>query len=423
MVPPRPTTLFEESEAQLNSSSPEDRSGSQRSSVRFPDSWASVHFDLLRGLAAFFVLFSHWRNLLFIDYHQVTGDHLLSAGFYILSAAGHQSVIVFFVLSGYFIGGTVFRSLERNQWAWSSYLLRRIVRLWTVLIPALFLCLFWDRLGIHLRIAPDLYAGWGHSVMIQFDVSKVLSPRIFLGNLFFLQTIVSPIFGSDGALWSLANEFWYYILFPLALITFWPAQRKLNRFLCAALFVLAARFIGANMLMDFPIWLAGVVLFKLPPPPLAPASAKVLRIAASFLYAPVFFGILHLPGVGGLNADYLLTVVTMIYFWILLSAKDRYDFRARSVRVSRELARFSYSLYALHVPFLLFLAALTVRDSRWSPTPLHILAGLGILIAGLVYAYVIAFFTEFRTDAIRQRLAPLLGIADAPPILPSNPLP
>jgi peptidoglycan/LPS O-acetylase OafA/YrhL len=104
-------------------------------SIQFPATWASVHFDLLRGLAAFFVLFEHWRNLFFVDYPHITAYRLPFAVFYALASAGHQSVIVFFVLSGYFIGGTVFRSVERNQWAWSSYLLRRLVRLWTVLIP------------------------------------------------------------------------------------------------------------------------------------------------------------------------------------------------------------------------------------------------------------------------------------------------
>ena len=41
-------------------------------------------------------------------------------------------------------------------------------------------------------------------------------------NAFFLQTIVGPTFGSNGPLWSLAYEWWYYVLFPLALGAVWP---------------------------------------------------------------------------------------------------------------------------------------------------------------------------------------------------------
>ncbi len=97
--------------------------------ARFSDQWTSVHFDLLRGLAAIFVLIGHWRNLFFLDFSELTVHRALLFVPYILTGAGHQSVILFFVLSGYFIGGTVFRAIEQDRWEWSGYLLRRFVRL------------------------------------------------------------------------------------------------------------------------------------------------------------------------------------------------------------------------------------------------------------------------------------------------------
>ena len=50
------------------------------------------------------------------------------------------------------------------------------------------------------------------------DTTQLLAPHILFSNIFFLQGIYTPTFGTDGALWSLANEFWYYLLFPLGLI-------------------------------------------------------------------------------------------------------------------------------------------------------------------------------------------------------------
>ena len=390
-------------------------------SVQFSATWASVHFDLLRGLAAFFVLFEHWRNLFFVDYPQITAYRLPFAIFYALASAGHQSVIVFFVLSGYFIGGTVFRSIERNQWTWSGYLLRRLVRLWTVLVPALLLCLFWDRLGIHLRLAPALYTGHVANNMVG-DVVPALTVRVFFGNLFFLQTIRTTVFGSDGALWSLANEFWYYLLFPLGLIALWRTQRPSHRMLCAALFGITAWFIGRAMFLAFPIWLAGVALFKLPPPAFSPRTARYLRIGSSLLYAPVFFAFGRLPWITGNNRDYLLTVITTLFLWILLSANTPHPSRTRAVRISRDFARFSYTLYAAHVPFLVFLTALIVVDSRWYPNGKTLTLGLGTLLAALIYSWVLAFLTEFRTDTLRQRLEHLFGLVTPPSLLRSNPL-
>jgi peptidoglycan/LPS O-acetylase OafA/YrhL len=395
--------------------------GSRSSPVRFTATWASVHFDLLRGLAALFVLLEHWRNLFFVDFPQIVAHRLPLALLYILGSAGHQSVILFFVLSGYFIGGTVFRSFERNQWNWSGYLLRRIVRLWTVLVPALLLCLFWDRFGIYLGRAPALYSGQVQNNMVG-NVAPMLAPHVFFGNLFFVQSILTPLFGTDGALWSLANEFWYYILFPLGLVALWRTQKLTHRILSAALFALTAWFIGTNIVLSFPIWLAGVALFKLPPPSFTPRTGRYLRSGASLLYAIAFFAFGRLPTITGLQRDYLLTFITTLFLWILLSADVPYPPHARAVLVSRESARFSYTLYAAHVPLLVFLTALIVGDSRWYPTSTTLLAGLGILLVALAYSWGLAFLTEFRTDAIRVRLERLFGIATLPPMLPSNPL-
>ena len=290
-----------------------------------------------------------------------------------------------------------------------------------MLVPALLLCLFWDRLGIHLRLAPALYTGHVANNMVG-DVAPALTVRVFFGNLFFLQTIRTTVFGSDGALWSLANEFWYYLLFPLGLIALWRTQRLSYRLLCAVLFVITAWFIGSAMFLAFPIWLAGVALFKLPPPAFSPRTARYLRIGSSLLYVPIFFAFGRLPWIAGNNRDYLLTVITTLFLWILLSANTPHPSRTRAVRASREFARFSYTLYAAHVPFLVFLTALIVVDSRWYPNSKTLTLGLGTLLAALIYSWVLAFFTEFRTDTLRQRLEHLFGLATLPSLLPSNPL-
>jgi hypothetical protein len=48
------------------------------------------------------------------------------------------------------------------------------------------------------------------------DIGSLYSPAIFLGNMGFLQGIFVHTAGTNLALWSLANEFWYYIAFPPA---------------------------------------------------------------------------------------------------------------------------------------------------------------------------------------------------------------
>ena len=64
----------------------------------------------------------------------------------------------------------------------------------------------------------NIFYGDFHAVQ---DVNLSVAPRsvtAFIGNMFGLQTILVPSFGGNFPLWSLANETWYYILFPLLVL-------------------------------------------------------------------------------------------------------------------------------------------------------------------------------------------------------------
>jgi peptidoglycan/LPS O-acetylase OafA/YrhL len=63
---------------------------------------------------------------------------------------GHEAVMVFFVLSGFLVGGSVLKLMSRDLWSWNNYLIKRLTRLWIVLIPALLLGLALDLGGSHI---------------------------------------------------------------------------------------------------------------------------------------------------------------------------------------------------------------------------------------------------------------------------------
>ena len=252
--------------------------------VSFTNSQASVLLDLLRALAAFLVLFYHWKAMFFVDYPQIPAHRWLFAVPYVIASAGHQAVLIFFVLSGYLISGSVFRSLEGGYWRWRSYLTHRFVRLYVVLIPGLLLCAACDWIGLHYSHVPNLYNGVSAKTHL-IDVGQTMTLPAFLGNLAFLQTIFVPAFGSDGALWSLANEFWYYMLFPLGLLALRKTTRFVWRIVFAVLFLGVGWFTRSAILLLFPVWLAGTMLALLPPPRVG-APFRWLSTAA---YAGVMF--------------------------------------------------------------------------------------------------------------------------------------
>lgn len=369
---------------------------------RLAQSQASVLLDLLRGLAALLVLLSHWRNFLFVDFGQLSAaSRRWMALPYLLTSTGHAAVVIFFVLSGYLIGASVFRMFARDAWSWKTYLTHRLVRLWVVLLPGLLLCALWDRVGLHAGLAPALYHGQGTNHMTP-DVGQFLGLRVFLGNFFFLQTILTPVYGSDGALWSLANELWYYVLFALGMVAL-RSHGLLRRVLCGLGLLAVARLVGWEILGLFPIWLLGALLALLP----VPKFSARLRGMASVAYAAVFFGLsrVHLPG---LAQDYLLGALTFGLLWVLLSATQPAR-RSHFTRLSHLLAGFSYTLYVVHMPFLLLLTAYFAGDARWQATPAHLLQALGILALTLLYAWVAAWLTEHRTATVRRWVEARLG--------------
>jgi peptidoglycan/LPS O-acetylase OafA/YrhL len=377
-----------------------------KNKLSFPQTNASVLLDLVRGVAALVVVLGHGRNFLFADYKELSYHPLWVSIPYLLTKGGHQSVIVFFVLSGYLISGSVFRMVKQGTWSWTTYLTQRAVRLWVVLLPALLLSTLWDRLGLALHLAPALYRSSAPNHM-GTAVASQLSPPIFLQNLFFLQGLTAPTFGSDAPLWSLANEFWYYLLFPLGLFALARRTPPRIRIPSAILFLLAAWFSHAVLAM-FPLWLAGTLLAVLP----TRSFPRAARVLATLVYLPIFCfcasGILSVVAM-----DYVLALATLMFLWVLLSA-DSPASPTRAVRASRELARFSYTLYAVHFPFLLLLTALLVGETRWTPTPLNLLKACAICALVLAYAYAVASLTEFHTAQVRRWVEEKLGLVGEP---------
>jgi peptidoglycan/LPS O-acetylase OafA/YrhL len=188
------------------------------------------------------------------------------------------------VLSGYLISGSIFRMVERNTWNWKLYLTHRLVRLWIVLVPALLLGAALDLSGIRLNLAPALYAGMTGTHMLG-NIPASLNLKTFAGNLFFLQGILTPTLGSNTPMWSLANEFWYYLLFPCAFFGLRKGSPVASRVVCAIVFVAAFWFVGLSIRVMFPIWLLGTLLAVVPAPRIRPA----LIPAAGIVYGFVLF--------------------------------------------------------------------------------------------------------------------------------------
>lgn len=359
--------------------------------------------DLVRGIAAILVCISHWRNLLFVPFGQV--HSLPLAPLYLVTSCGHEAVVIFFVLSGYLVGGSALKSIRNGKFSWARYAVHRTVRLEVVLIPGLILCALCDWSGIALGRAPDLYAGLSGNA-VTGNVHATLTGDAFIGNVLFLQQITVPTFGSDGALWSLSYEFWYYLLFPALASAALSNASPLFRITCFIVAVAILALIPLSFTLSFPIWLAGAALaaaFERIPP-----ASPFIRRAACICYSVIFLALskpelfpsAFRPMLKGTGGDYVLAILTVVLLWAILSGATR--FGASLLRVTRATADFSYTLYVVHIPFLTLAASIFVGFGRWNPDATHLAIALTILAFTLGYARLVASFTEMRTHEIRS---------------------
>jgi len=373
----------------------------------------SVHLDAIRGVSALAVLLYHLRGLFFVDYPFLARKSLFASALYAVSGYGHQAVIVFFVLSGYFIGTSVMESVGKVRWSWRVYLVSRFARLQLVLFPALVLGALWDSIGLRLPRAFPLY----YNALYKFSATSVasrLTISAFVGNFFYLQSFISPVFGSNGPLWSLSYEFWYYILFPAMVLTMaaWVGYRA--RSLYAVLFLFLLWFVGWQISFYFLIWLLGAFEGYL----LRKAKFIPGFPGITFLGGLVFIGALAWCRTHRLSSDVLTDYVVAVCFgaWlytVLLGTRE--DVPPAYEHVAKKISGFSYTLYLTHFPVLLLLRGLLDPKGNWQPDVLHLSSALGIGLAIVLYAYGVAELTEAHTAKVRLSLLNMTAPKEAAP--------
>jgi peptidoglycan/LPS O-acetylase OafA/YrhL len=364
----------------------------------------SVHLDLIRGVSALAVMVGHVRGLYFIDFPNLAGPSPLLRVLYAVTGFGHQAVIVFFILSGYFIGTSVCELVGARQWSWRIYLVNRMTRLQLVLFPALLLGAAWDQIGMRLPQAASFYYG-GLYKYYPSSVALRSTIPVFFGNLFFLQGVVSPVFGSNGPLWSLSYEFWYYILFPVLILAAASWVDVRSRCLYMGLALLLAWFIGPQISVYFLIWLMGALIGRLRHVdwPKSPRAMAVVSLLAGLPFVLAMAWNRVYPLVSEIRADLMIGIFFALWIYALIQG-SRMDVSPMYAKAARTLAGFSYTLYLTHFPVLLLLRGLLDPHGNWQPDLRHLLYGLAIALLMLGFAYLVAEFTEARTTVVRRRV-------------------
>lgn len=362
-----------------------------------------VALDALRGLAALLVLSGHIRAYALHNFGEIDQPGLLLKVFYFLTGLGHQAVVIFFALSGFLVGGQALADILTGRFLWSRYLLRRLTRLWIVVIPTLLLTFLLDKGGILLTGGAG-YDGRYYDVFLSGPHKPIgtdLSLPAFLGNVAFLQTIAVPIFGSNSPMWSLANEFWYYIIFPMAAWIACVSMMTLKRLALFAGLLAIIVLLPASILRDGLIWIAGAAAAWCADRPeftlfLKRFSTRIIVI--SFFFLALIASKARPDIVGDLWLG--VAVAAALPALALLPRIGGRSFAFAAFAASE----ISYTLYLTHFPLLTFLILSTTAPARFFPNS----AGFGVFILLLVvttaWATIIWFCFERHTDRVYRYL-------------------
>ncbi len=352
----------------------------------------SNFLNLIRWIAAFLVVITHIRTLLFIDIEKVSNSNIFISFFYFISSLGGEAVIVFFVLSGYLVGGKTFYEFKNSSFNWKIYFINRFSRLYIVLIPALIIGGFIDYLGINYFNANQIYNNAFNLVPFNYDIESRLNVYTFISNIFMMQTTLTPQFGSNGPLWSLANEFWYYVLFPLILNTYFSKNFR-NKLFSFLTIIVISLFLNIDIILHFFIWLIGVYTYTY--------KKNILNFKFSFSIF-IFVLILNYFDFFPYSKLEALSLALAISLMIISISKNINFVKFKKINIV--LADSSYSLYLFHDPLLLFISLYFSFPFK-QDFSIH---GLYIFFSLLIFLYFYSFFMYFiferNTHILRNNL-------------------
>lgn len=305
----------------------------------------SLYLDLVRVAAALVVYLTH---------SQLIVEHKVFLGAY-----GHSAVVVFFVLSGYVVAYVT----HQKETDWRSYAASRLSRVYSVVIPALLLTLLADAIGRSQSLALYKYP-WD-----QFAL-RLTGAMTMLNEFWFVA--ITPF--SNVPYWSIAYESWFYLIFGV----FMFAPPRLRWPLAAGLLLL----VGPKIAVMFPLWLAGVALYRWRDVQLRSTGAAVALVVLSWV------GIigLHLGGFFDVTydltrqllgdwlfvqmafskfamGDYVLAALVVLNFIGMRTLAPWVDRWLRPMaRPIGAVAGVSFTLYLVHHPLLLMWATLIHSD-------------------------------------------------------------
>lgn len=337
--------------------------------------------DWFRFAAAFDVMAAHMRSYNWVHYDQMSGKSWLAWTFFLVTHWGGEAVILFFVLSGFLVGGKILERSIDGSFDLRAYVLDRVTRIYVPLIPALLIS------GIVCLVIGG----------------QPVSLLSFLGNLAGLQTICVHSYGGNLPLWTISYEIWFYVLGGLFAVLISGGNRTKAISLFGIMFVMIL-FTRMDAALLF-CWCLGACGYLL-------VSADISALVFCGAVALTVFGLAfseyisaHRNSFGNFFSSGRVAQLIFSFGLAIVFA-----FVSKRAPVSRpilafeklggKLAAFSYTLYLTHLPMRLLWEKF--RMTKYTTFELHSMSWFVIEIGScLLFAFVFYLPFEAQTSKVR----------------------
>jgi peptidoglycan/LPS O-acetylase OafA/YrhL len=352
--------------------------------------------DVLRGVLALEVLLGHARSLLWMPWWKWSQMPHSKLGMLCGYASGilkfgSDAVMVFFVLSGFFIHLRLSADWTQGKphpLDVGNFLKRRARRILPPYYAALLLTVLLDVVGAGLF--HTLYDGRTVDPMMNekrqmggFHTASVIPALLAMPNLLGIR------FGTNGALWSVGMEVLYYLLYP-AFAWLWIRSRSVAYCIGLAIsllpFFVVRPFLFSGALTCYPLWLGGALLADW-----LSYHGLFQRCWLAFLLGLSVAGVaLLLCNMAMVQAHSLLLLGSRLVMGVsaVLSVahlREGFCDKQRVLGWLEFIGARSYSVYIFHMPVLFLLSGWAFE--RWGERPadgwLALAGSLIALVAGL----------------------------------------
>lgn len=284
-----------------------------------------------RGGAALVVAVAHASQIFGVDSYSFLGR--------ISSAMAAAAVMAFFAISGFFIHKSLARCYDGQNLNWRAYLEARVDRIILPFAVSLFLTvILWVS-------APHFFKSGTREFITEtnrsgYHLDGIWHTALFLNNFF------GPAVSANGPLWSLTYEVWYYALaclFVMAII-----GRRTYLIAIPILVTLTALDVWFAILGC--VWLGGFLVSvlhsteRLPKLPRVPYSILPMAFLMATLVVPA-----NLVGKARVIFELSFGLWMILHIALMLLQQS-----APRITVLVWSGSFSYTLYVIHFPILLF---------------------------------------------------------------------